>query len=565
MMTCVRDIPHCPMRIPLPAELHQTRIAAGLVLVGLALSATGGLLSPNGVVQFDDLTHYLYAKWAWRWPSYLLDNWGRPGFTAIYFLPAGWGWPACRLLSAILTAGSAWLAFRIAAMLGIRHAWAVVPLAYVQPLFFQLSQTTLTETPLALYLTLAVYLALRGRWSWSAAVISIGVVTRHEAVIFLPIWLLFAWRSHVPLRRLWPIIWAPVLVNGLALAAGTEPMFKQWLAPEPSTQYGHGGWLTYFARALHAFGPGVTVLAMTGLSGVVRRRGGGLIVACVVTYFATQTIIRALGLFASGGYARFLVPISPLVAIAALAGWSQLWQQGAAAQRRSALIASAMILLWLAMERQLVLHETRHVIAAELPEIHNAKWAIRISTAVIVLLATICVAGGANPRRQRYLRSLMPAATLGMILLAAYTLCRPLRPPPEATIINDMRAAMAERGLANRKIISACIWTDYVTDQALPPDRPSVRKRLEQAPVGSLFAWERQFAESADHNLHLDEFHRSGSFRLVLQTGPLPHHEEPYLRVFEKIGEWGLSEAGHTRVKNRRLPPTAMEASSAGR
>jgi|GEM_PF-5692743 len=287
------------MRIPLSAELQQTRVAAGLVMVGLAVSAVGGFWSTNGVVQFDDLTHYLYAKWAWRWPAYLLDNWGRPGFTAMYFLPAGWGWPACRLLSAVLTAASAWLAFRIAAKLGIRHAWAVVPLAYVQPLFFQLSETTLTETPLALYLTLAVYLALCGRWSWSAAVISIGVLTRHEAVIFLPIWLLFAWRDGVPLRRLWPIVWAPALVNGLALVTGVEPMLKQWFVPEPSAQYGHGGWLTYFARALHAFGPGVAVLAMTGLSGVVRRRGGGLVVACLVTYFATQTIIRALGLFAS--------------------------------------------------------------------------------------------------------------------------------------------------------------------------------------------------------------------------------------------------------------------------
>ena len=101
MMKRVRDVPRCPMRIPLTAELQQTRIAADLVLVGLVLSATGGLLSPNGVVQFDDLTHYLYAKWAWRWPAYLLDNWGRPGFTVIYFLPAGWGWPACRFLSAM--------------------------------------------------------------------------------------------------------------------------------------------------------------------------------------------------------------------------------------------------------------------------------------------------------------------------------------------------------------------------------------------------------------------------------------------------------------------------------
>lgn len=521
-------------------ELRQTRIAAGLVLVGLALSVTGGLLSLNGVVQFDDLTHYLYAKWAWRWPAYLLDNWGRPGFTVMYFLPAGWGWPACRILSAILTAGSVWLAFRIAAMLGIRHAWAVVPLAYVQPLFFQLSETTLTETPLALYLTLAVYLALRGRWSWSAAAISIGVVTRHEAVVFLPIWLLFAWRSHVPLRRLWPIIWAPALANGLALVAGVEPMLKQWFAPEPSTQYGHGGWLTYFARALHAFGPGVTVLAMIGLSGVVRRRGGGLVVACLVTYFATQTVIRALGLFASGGYARFLVPVAPLVAICALVGWLHLWQSDGQRRRRAVLVAGAsMILLWLSAERQLVLHRATNVIVAELPNIHEAMWAVRILTVVVVLVAIISVVGDRDGREKLYLRALVPACMSGVIILACYGLCRPLKPPPEAKLIEKMRCQLTEKGLGDRQIISASVWIDYVTGREPPLDRPSVRKKLEQAEIGALFAWERQFAESADHNLGLDEFHRSGSFRLVLQTGPLPYRKEPYLQVFEKIGEWG--------------------------
>jgi hypothetical protein len=521
------------------AESQQTRVAGALVAVGLVLSATGSLLSPNGIVQFDDLTHYLYAKWAWQWPAYLLDNWGRPGFTAMYFLPAAWGWPACRILSAILTAGCVWLAFRIAAMLGIRHAWAVVPLAYVQPLFFQLSETTLTETPLALYLTSAVYLALRGRWSWSAATISIGVVTRHEAVVFLPIWLIVAWWSNVPLRRLWPIIWAPVLVNGLSFIAGAEPMIKQWFAPEPSTQYGQGSWLTYFASSLHAFGPGVTVLAMTGLTGVVRRRGGGLIVLCMAIFFATHTTIRALGLFASGGYARFLVPIAPLVAIVSLVGWLQLWQGDSPQRRRAVLVAGAsMVLLWLSAERLFMLHKATGMTVIELPSIHDAKWAVRILTSVVVPLALISAARTRKGQDKLFLRALLPTCMAGIIVLTSYALCRPLQPPPEAALIAEMRRRLSEKGLGNREVISANIWIDYVTGRALPFNRPSVRGQLGQAKIGTLFAWERQFAGSADYNLDLVEFQRSGSFGLVLQTGPLPYHNEPYLRVFEKTAEW---------------------------
>ena len=164
-----------------PGAGDSDRLAAILVSIGLAVSAS--FITREGILHFDDLTHFLFAKWAWTYPAYLLDEWGRPGFTALYFLPAKMGWVWCKLLSAVLTAWSAWFAYRIAQTLKLPHAWAAVPLAYSQPLFFQLAQTTLTETVLAFYLTLAVFLALRHRWSWSAAALSLAFVTRHEAIV----------------------------------------------------------------------------------------------------------------------------------------------------------------------------------------------------------------------------------------------------------------------------------------------------------------------------------------------------------------------------------------------
>ncbi len=83
-------------------------MAGALLLVGFALTAACGVLSGDGLLHMDDLTHFLYAKWSWQWPSYLLDEWGRPGFTALYALPAKFGWDACRFLSMILSAAAAW-------------------------------------------------------------------------------------------------------------------------------------------------------------------------------------------------------------------------------------------------------------------------------------------------------------------------------------------------------------------------------------------------------------------------------------------------------------------------
>lgn len=522
-----------------PAIQSERSLALALATIGFALSAIFALNDPDGIVQFDDLTHYLYARWAWTWPAYLLDDWGRPGFTVFYFLPAGLGWAACRILSAALSTAAALAAFEIARTLGLRRAWLVIPLVYVQPLFFQLSQTTLTETPMAFYLTLSVMLALQGRWTASAALLSPAFVTRHEAIIFLPLWLFFAWRSRVSLWRLWPILWAPLAVNFLAPFAGVNAPIARLFTPTPSTQYGRGGWLTFFCRSLEAWGPGVTLLAITGFTATARRRGGAIVAATIALYFAAQTNIRALGLYDSGGYARFLVPISPLVAVVALSGWEQLWSLDRERWRRSALIAgNAMLLLWIALERQLVLYAARRDLAAEIPELHQAVAVVRWSALALALLAIIVAALSYSRTPRRWPRALMPTALAALILLAVYALCHPLRQPAEAAIIADARSWLAESGLGDREIISANVWLDYVTHRRLPPDRPTVREQIAQATVGTLVAWERQFAGSPTHGLMLSEFLKSPSFRLVHQTPARPYSSDPYLTIFEKTAPW---------------------------
>ncbi len=519
-----------------PGRDTDRRLTVVAALAGLAVSAGMSLSHPEGAVHADDVTHYLYARWAWSYPSYLLDEWGRPGFTALYFLPAWLGWPACRLLSASLTAGSAYLAFAIARELGMPRAWLASLLAFAQPLFFQLSQSTLTETPLAFYLALAGYLAIRGRWSASAAILSMTLVTRHEAVVFVPVWLGAAWAGGVRWRRLWPIIWAPLLVNGLGLIFGRGQSWELFLSPRPTTQYGHGGWLTFFARSLEACGPGIAALAILGLPRAFTRRGGMLVCGCVGVYFAAQTVIRALGLYGSGGYARFLVPVCPLVAVMALEGWHRLRAADSRDRRRAVLAAgAAMVLLWAAMERQLVLHRAAVDLAAELPELHLATWAMRIATAVVAAIVLVVGVGPQSGWRGRMGGPAMATAIAALIVLAVGALCHPLSPVKGAEQIDKAQKALASRGLSDRLIISAHCWMDYVAGRPLPPDRPTVRRQLELAPAGTLLAWERQFAGSEDHGLTLAEFAESRHYRLILESAPLPGGQEPYLRVFEKL------------------------------
>ncbi|MCZ6699390.1 MAG: hypothetical protein O7D94_10710 [Planctomycetota bacterium] len=520
----------------------QDRRAAGLALAGLALSAVFGLLSPDGIVQFDDLTHYLFARYAWTWPQFLLDTWGRPGFTTLYFLPAGLGWPACRLLSAILTAWSAWLAYRIALGMKIRQPWIVIILAFGQPLFFQLSLTTLTETALAFYLTASVYLAQRGRWSASAALLSLGFVTRHEAIVFLPALCVFAWRARVNLLRLWPLLWAPLLVNLIAPLADMEPPLKLLIAPRPSAQYGKGGWLTFFSRSLEAWGPAISALAIAGWWTMLRTRRGALAATCIALYFGAQTAVRALGLYDSGGYARFLVSISPLVAISAAVGWQRLWSQDERIRRFATLsVAAAIILLWVAMESQILRASQHRDLESELPEVSVAKLAVRIATAALLTLAIVSSLG----RRQsikRFTHTLVPGALVVLATITTYRLCGPLPPPPEAEVIRESLDWLDRNGYADREIISGVVWIEYVIGKTRSPFRRYLLDRLEKAPIGTIFAYDRQFAGEA-HGLSAQKLRDGGSFNEVYASPSIRMHgPEPYLTLFEKVAEWAPSK-----------------------
>lgn len=542
---------------------RELRLALCVTLGGFLAAATCIFMSPDGLHHFDDITHFLFARWAWQWPSYLLDHWGRPGFTVPYFPLAFLGWTADKLLSAALSAAAGYFAFRIAQNAGIRNAWAAALFAWVQPLYFQLAQTTLTETPLAFYLAAAVLLAVRGRWEWSSMLLSLGFVTRHEAILFLPIWAFFAWRAGVNLLRLWPLAWAPIVVNAAAWLTGMTTAIELYFQPKPSSQYGSDGWLTFVARSMHAWGPGVSALALAGLAAMLAKGGTEvasdslsagcsrqtgsdsgrvrdsvamarkLVCACIAAYFIAQTIIRVFGLFDSGGYARFLVPIGPLVGIAALAGWNGLFNADQRERLKcTLLVAAAMALLWFSLELQVGLHRG---IDIEFPKVKEAQVAIRVVAIVFALLA--CTALLFRRRDSRIIRLITPGALIALMLFTGYIFHRPLQPPVEAPIIDDVLAELEKRGLGDRQIVSALLWIDYEKKQALPPNRPSTRKRIEEAPLGTLIVWEQQFAGSHDHQLELGEFMNCASFRPVLTSPPKPRRQEPYLHVFEKVAE----------------------------
>src|SRR5207244_680777 len=100
----------------------------------------------------------------------------------------------------------------------------------------------------------------------------------------------------------------------------------------------------------------------------------------------------ALGLFESGGYARFLVSISPLVAISALAGLGKLLDPDALRRHAAgAGVILIVLLLWYAMERQLELMRQSGDALAEVPRLREAHLAVIAAFRAIVAVAVASI------------------------------------------------------------------------------------------------------------------------------------------------------------------------------
>jgi hypothetical protein len=285
---------------------------AAVFALGLIWTVQLWLRSP-GVPVHDEIAHVLIARWAWRYPALLLDLWGRPVNTLAYLLPALGRLPGARLASIGMACATTLLATGIAARLGLRRLFLVPLLLWFQPWFPELAYTAITEVPFMLCLALACWLWLHQRLGWAALCFGLLPLIRHEGVALLGLWCAF-----LLLRRSWRSIAAALgplaLYNLLYFAVYRAWPFTIYLQPQPTTIYGSGGWLHFIEPLMRSVGLPIVALALLGCALLGRR---GLALAFYALYLAVQMAIYRFGLYASGGYELFLLPLAPGFAIAA--------------------------------------------------------------------------------------------------------------------------------------------------------------------------------------------------------------------------------------------------------
>src|SRR5262249_24597855 len=162
-----------------------------LALIWLAVFAMIGtalVLLYRDADQQDSGYHFLFARWAHRHPQYFIGVWSRPLFTLLYFPFAQFGYAAAKFFTVIICLATAWQTFRLARQIGFDRAEMAIPLLFLQPSFFLLSSTVLTETLFALVFVIALRLHLSGRIKAGMIVASLLILVRPEGFFIGVLW-----------------------------------------------------------------------------------------------------------------------------------------------------------------------------------------------------------------------------------------------------------------------------------------------------------------------------------------------------------------------------------------
>lgn len=260
-------------------------------------------------------------------PALIFDAWTRIGRNLFHVLPAPLGLPATRIWTLFFAAGAVWLTTLLAVRLGVKRAW-LIPLAlWFQPWFVELSWGVLTQTPFLVALLAGIWFLSGRRLAWSGFCFGLLPLIRHEGIALLGMWALAVLVERIVARD--PLALLPAAAaSALPLAAynlaawmclGELPS-RIYFDAKPTEIYGSGPLWHFFAVCLVPAGPFTLVLAALGLPRCVRGWRSCWPLLFYVAYFGLHSVIFWKGLFASGGYYHFLMPVAPGLAIAAVFG-----------------------------------------------------------------------------------------------------------------------------------------------------------------------------------------------------------------------------------------------------
>jgi hypothetical protein len=303
--------------------------------------------------QQDGGQHYLFARQAWVHHELFVGVWSRPLYTSLYAFPALIGYRAARTLTVLICLAISYQTWRLAEDLRIDRAPLAIALLWLQPSFFLFCADNMTEPIFALVYIVALRLHHRGRLKAGMILASLMILARPEGFFLGVLWGVWVltdicrdgatarWegKSLDPSCR--PVAPSPrrplsllLLATGAfawwlaALAITGDPLFikHNWPTdwPMTGTIYGAAGLYAYPIRLPEIVGLFLLPPFFYGLFHLLKNRRLYTLTSSFLLLLILHMILRAYGLLGSAGYPRYLVAISPAIALITLTGWNEM-------------------------------------------------------------------------------------------------------------------------------------------------------------------------------------------------------------------------------------------------
>lgn len=345
----------------------------------------------EGWILDDELAHFLISAEVWEDPAQLWHSWSRPGRNLLQFWVTPLGLTAARFWTLALSFLAVGLTVSEARRLKLPGVWMIPLLLCFQWWFPELSYPVLTQAPFLLVWIAGIWLAARGYNRWAALFWGFLPLVRHEGIALAGlwgIWVIFGPQGFARallegysrgVRKFFPralflgfLTFLPLIImNVMTWITRKEVPILMFFESKPTEYYGSGPLWLYLQHLVTGAGVLVVLLAVLGL---FWKKWPGwwkdwsmVLYLTYPAYLILHSLIYWQGLFASGGYYHFIMPMAPGLALWALAGLAVLREK--VGPRVVAVVLVLVVWTGLAMPQQQVMVFDGHI--PGLPEVQK--------------------------------------------------------------------------------------------------------------------------------------------------------------------------------------------------
>lgn len=167
---------------------HQTWHIPAILSLGMASLLTWlAVISPGTEGGMDSYEHYLIARYSWKYPQLMLDQWGKPLYTMFASPFAQLGFQGVVFFNIGLLILSAWLVWLTAKTLKFKYPLLAFTGVLFSPIFLDNTLSGLTEPFNAAMLAGILFLFARQSYTWAAFFSGFLPYARSEGYVILAV------------------------------------------------------------------------------------------------------------------------------------------------------------------------------------------------------------------------------------------------------------------------------------------------------------------------------------------------------------------------------------------